>query len=80
MRDIVDATRCLTHNGGAAGAARRFPASGDPLLVDGQTRHRRTVRDYERLPAQHEAYHYWAKIMINDPPPRPSSHRRNATG
>jgi transposase len=28
------------------------------------TRHRRTVRDYERLPAHHEAYVYWAMIMI----------------
>ena len=28
------------------------------------TRHRRTVRDYERLPAHHEAYVYWAMIMV----------------
>jgi transposase len=28
------------------------------------TRHRRTVRDYERLPAHHEAYVYWAMTMI----------------
>jgi transposase len=28
------------------------------------TRHRRTVRDYERLPAHHEAYVYWAMIII----------------
>jgi transposase len=28
------------------------------------TRHRRTVRDYERLPAHHETYVYWAMIMI----------------
>jgi transposase len=28
------------------------------------TRHRRTVRDYERLPAHHETYIYWAMIMV----------------
>ena len=28
------------------------------------TRHRRTVRDYERLPAHHETYVYWAMIII----------------
>jgi transposase len=28
------------------------------------TRHRRTVRDYERLPAQHETYIYWAMIIV----------------
>jgi transposase len=28
------------------------------------TRHRRTVRDYERLPAHHETYVYWAMIMV----------------
>ena len=28
------------------------------------TRHRRTVRDYERLPASHETYIYWAMIII----------------
>ena len=28
------------------------------------TRCRRTVRDYERLPAHHEAYVYWAMIMV----------------
>ena len=27
------------------------------------TRHRRTVRDYERLPARHETYLYWAMII-----------------
>jgi transposase len=27
------------------------------------TRHRRTVRDYERLPAHHETYVYWAMII-----------------
>jgi hypothetical protein len=26
--------------------------------------HRRTVRDYERLPAHHETYVYWAMIII----------------
>ena len=26
------------------------------------TRHRRTVRDYERLPGHHETYIYWAMI------------------
>ena len=28
------------------------------------TRHRRTVRDYERLPARHETYVYWAMITV----------------
>jgi transposase len=28
------------------------------------TRHRRTVRDYERLPAHHETYIYWAMITV----------------
>ena len=28
------------------------------------SRHRRTVRDYERLPAHHETYIYWSMIMI----------------
>ena len=28
------------------------------------TRHRRTIRDYERLPAHHETYLYWAMIII----------------
>jgi transposase len=28
------------------------------------TRHRRTVRDYERLPAHHETYLYWSMIII----------------
>jgi transposase len=28
------------------------------------TRHRRTVRDYERLPAHHEAYIYWSMIIV----------------
>jgi transposase len=28
------------------------------------TRHRRTVRDYERLPAHHETYIYWSMIMV----------------
>jgi putative transposase len=28
------------------------------------TRHRRTVRDYERLPARHETYIYWAMIIV----------------
>ena len=28
------------------------------------TRHRRTVRDYERLPAHHETIIYWAMIII----------------
>ena len=27
------------------------------------TRHRRTVRDYERLPAHHETYIYWSMII-----------------
>jgi hypothetical protein len=28
------------------------------------TRHRRTVRGYERLPARHETYIYWAMIIV----------------
>ena len=28
------------------------------------TRHRRTVRDYERLCAHHETYVYWAMIIV----------------
>ena len=28
------------------------------------TRHRRTVRDYERLAVHHETYVYWAMIII----------------
>jgi putative transposase len=28
------------------------------------TRHRRTVRDYERLAAHHETYVYWSMIII----------------
>ena len=28
------------------------------------TRHRRTVRDHERLPAHHETYVYWAMIIV----------------
>jgi len=28
------------------------------------TRHRRTARDYERLPAHHETYVYWAMIIV----------------
>jgi transposase len=28
------------------------------------TRHRRTVRDYERLPARHETYIYWSMIIV----------------
>jgi transposase len=28
------------------------------------TRHRRTVRDYERLPAQHETYVYWSMVIV----------------
>jgi hypothetical protein len=35
------------------------------------TRHRRTVRDYERQPAHHETYIYWAMIIVMTPPPRP---------
>jgi transposase len=43
------------------------------------TRHRRTVRDYERLPAHHETYVYWAMIIVmtrrlaRQPPPSPAS-------
>jgi putative transposase len=28
------------------------------------TRHRRTIRDYERLPSHHETYIYWSMIII----------------
>ena len=28
------------------------------------TRHRRTVRDYERLPARHTTYVYWSMIIV----------------
>ena len=28
------------------------------------TRCRRTVRDYERLPARHETYVHWAMIIV----------------
>ena len=28
------------------------------------TRHRRTVRDYERLAVHHETYVYWAMIIV----------------
>jgi Transposase DDE domain len=28
------------------------------------TRHRRTVRDYERLPVRHETYVYWSMIIV----------------
>jgi transposase len=28
------------------------------------TRHRRTVRDYERLPARHETCIYWSMITV----------------
>ena len=28
------------------------------------TRHRRTVRDYERLPGHHETYVYWSMIIV----------------
>jgi transposase len=39
------------------------------------TRHRRTVRDYERTAAHHETYIYWAMIHRHDPPPRPRTAR-----
>ena len=29
------------------------------------TRHRRTVRDYERLPPSHETMIYWAMIAVD---------------
>jgi hypothetical protein len=43
------------------------------------TRHRRTVRDYERLPAHHETMIYWAMIAIMARrlarrPPQPLKH------
>lgn len=28
------------------------------------TRHRRTVRDFERLPARHETWIYWSMIIV----------------
>ena len=28
------------------------------------TRHRRTVRDYEHLPAHHETYVYWSMVIV----------------
>jgi len=28
------------------------------------TRHRRTVRDYERMPARHETYVYWSMVIV----------------
>jgi hypothetical protein len=34
------------------------------------TRHWRTVRDYERLPAHDETY-IWSMIIVMTPPPRP---------
>jgi transposase len=40
------------------------------------TRHRRTVRDYERLPARHETYVYWAMITVMT---RRLARRRSAT-
>jgi len=35
-----------------------------PRTLSWITRHRRTVRDYERLPAHHETYVYWAMIIV----------------
>jgi hypothetical protein len=34
------------------------------ILVAWITRHRRIVRDYERLPARHETYVYWSMIIV----------------
>jgi hypothetical protein len=36
----------------------------DPATLAWITRHRRTVRDYERLPAHHETYLYWSMIIV----------------
>ncbi len=57
MREVVDAIRYLTHNGPVWRALPGgFPPAG--------TRHRRTVRDYERVPARHETYIHWAMIIV----------------
>jgi hypothetical protein len=37
---------------------------GHRVLTAWITRHRRTVRDYERLTAHHETYVYWAMIIV----------------
>ena len=37
------------------------------------TRHRRTVRDYERLPGHHETYVHWAMIIVMTPPSDPAA-------
>jgi len=46
------------------------------------TRHRRTVRDYERLPAHHETYIHWAMIIVmtRPPGPHPESRQRATAG
>jgi len=50
------------------------------------TRHRRTVRDYERLAAHHETYVYWATIVpdseagLRSPGGRAEVSYRDATG
>jgi hypothetical protein len=46
---------------GRAGLARRRVAGRTPAWITG---HRRTVRDYEQLPAHHETYVYWPVIIV----------------
>ena len=36
------------------------------------SKHRRSVRDYERLPASHEAMVLWAMIALMTQPPHPT--------
>jgi transposase len=40
---------------------RRWVVERTPAWI---TRHRRTVRDYERIPSHHETYIYWAMIIV----------------
>jgi hypothetical protein len=45
--------------------SRSCPAGGWPSgHCAWITGHRRTVRDYERLPARHETYVHWSMIMV----------------
>jgi hypothetical protein len=45
--------------------SRSCPTNGWPgRTLAWITRHRRTVRDYERLAARHETYIYWAMIIV----------------
>jgi transposase len=58
MRDIVDGIRYLH---AFKVLPRRWVVE---RILAWITRHRRTVRDYERLSAHHETYIYWAMIII----------------